>query len=146
MVLICGELDLSVGMVYALVPFIMHFVTAHGAPSGAAIVVALAAAGLVGFVNGAITTLLSVPAFVTTLGTMFLINGLTLTISGGFPVEPQGACRDGRGLRGQRLGEARLDAGDRDRAAVRAEPHPLRPPHHRHRRQSNSPRRKSESR
>jgi simple sugar transport system permease protein len=89
MVLICGELDLSVGMVYALVPFIMHFVTAHGAPSGAAIVVALAAAGLVGFFNGAITTLLSVPAFVTTLGAMFLINGLTLTISGGFPIEPQ---------------------------------------------------------
>ena len=49
---------------------------------------ALAAAGMVGLINGAITTLLSVPAFVTTLGTMFLVNGLTLTISGGFPVEP----------------------------------------------------------
>jgi simple sugar transport system permease protein len=89
MVLVCGEVDLSVGMVYALVPFIMHFAAAHGAPSGAAIVVALAAAGLIGLLNGGITTLLSVPAFVTTLGTMFLINGLTLTISGGFPIEPQ---------------------------------------------------------
>ena len=89
MVLVCGELDLSVGMVYALVPFIMHFAAADGASHGAAIVLALAAAGLVGVVNGAITTFLSVPAFVTTLGTMFLINGLTLTISGGFPVEPQ---------------------------------------------------------
>jgi simple sugar transport system permease protein len=92
MVLVCGELDLSVGMVYALVPFIMHFAAADGLPSGAAIVLALAAAGLIGLINGAITTLLSVPAFVTTLGTMFLINGLTLTISGGFPVEPHAAA------------------------------------------------------
>ena len=43
---------------------------------------------MVGLVDGAVTTLISVPAFVTTLGTMFLINGLTLTISGGFPVRP----------------------------------------------------------
>ena len=89
MVLVCGELDLSVGMVYALSPFVMYFAAAAGLPAGAAVVLALAAAGLVGLVNGAITTLLSVPAFVTTLGTMFLVNGLTLTISGGFPVEPK---------------------------------------------------------
>lgn len=91
MVLVCGEVDLSVGMVYALVPFIMHFLAADGVPHVPAIVLALIAAGLVGAVNGAITTLLSVPSFVTTLGTMFLINGLTLTISGGFPVQPQAA-------------------------------------------------------
>ena len=78
-------------MVYALSPFIMHFAIAAGLPAGAAVVAALAAAGLVGLVNGVVTTLLSVPAFVTTLGVMFLINGLTLTISGGFPVEPQAA-------------------------------------------------------
>src|SRR5579872_591611 len=92
MVLVCGELDLSAGMVYALSPFIMYFAAAAGLPAGAAIVLALAAAGLVGLINGAVTTLLSVPAFVTTLGTMFLINGLTLTISGGFPVQPNAAA------------------------------------------------------
>ena len=91
MILVCGELDLSVGMVYALSPFIMHFAIAAGLPAGVAVVVALAAAGLVGLANGAVTTILSVPAFVTTLGVMFLINGLTLTIPGGFPVEPQAA-------------------------------------------------------
>jgi simple sugar transport system permease protein len=67
----------------------MHFAAQAGLPSVVAVVWALAAAGLVGLVNGAVTTLLSVPAFVTTLGTMFLINGLTLTISGGFPIQPQ---------------------------------------------------------
>jgi simple sugar transport system permease protein len=88
MVLVCGELDLSAGMVYALSPFLMHFAMAAGIPGWLAIVLALTAAGGVGLINGVVTTLLDVPAFVTTLGTMFLINGFTLTISGGFPVEP----------------------------------------------------------
>jgi simple sugar transport system permease protein len=91
MVLVCGELDLSAGMVYALSPFIMYFAAQSGLPAGFAVVLALTAAGLVGLINGAVTTLLSVPAFVTTLGMMFLVNGLTLTISGGFPVQPTAA-------------------------------------------------------
>jgi simple sugar transport system permease protein len=88
MVLVCGELDLSVGMVYALTPFIMFFAGQAGAPMWIAVLLAVAAAGLVGVVNGVVTVFLRVPAFVTTLGTLFLINGLTLTISGGFPVQP----------------------------------------------------------
>lgn len=89
LVLVCGELDLSVGMVYALIPFVMYFAMQGGAPAWLAVIAALAAAGVVGLINGLITTLLQVPAFVTTLGTLFLINGFTLTISGGFPVEPK---------------------------------------------------------
>ena len=92
MVLVCGELDLSVGMVYALTPFVVYFAAASGLPAGAALVLGLMAAGIVGLVNGAVTTLISVPSFVTTLGTMFLVNGLTLTISGGFPVQPNAAA------------------------------------------------------
>ncbi len=89
MVLVAGELDLSVGMVYALAPFIMFFAAAAGLPVWVAVILALGAAGLVGAINAAITILLDVPAFVTTLGTLFLINGFTLTISGGFPVQPE---------------------------------------------------------
>ncbi len=48
----------------------------------------LLAAGCIGHVNGVVTLLLSVPSFVTTLGTLFLVNGLTLTISSGAPVTP----------------------------------------------------------
>ena len=89
MVLVAGELDLSVGMVYAFAPFVMFFAAAAGLPIWLAVLVALAAAALVGAVNAAITILLDVPAFVTTLGTLFAINGLTLTLSGGFPVQPE---------------------------------------------------------
>jgi len=88
-VLVCGELDLSVGMVYALAPFVMFFAASAGLPIWLAVIVALLAAGVVGLINGAITTLLRLPSFVTTLGMLFIINGFTLTISGGFPVQPQ---------------------------------------------------------
>lgn len=88
-VLVCGELDLSVGMVYALTPFVMYFAAAAGAPMWLAVPVGLCAAAAVGAANGAITTFLRVPSFVTTLGMLFLINGVTLTISGGFPVQPE---------------------------------------------------------
>lgn len=88
MVLICGELDLSVGMVYALAPFLMYFAHQAGMPPIIAVILALIGCALVGLINGLITVLLKVPSFVTTLGTLFLISGFTLTISGGFPVQP----------------------------------------------------------
>lgn len=88
MVLICGELDLSAGQVYAMAPFVMYFAQRAGAPILLAVVLALLAAGVVGLLNGLITVGLRVPSFVTTLGMLFFINGFNLTISGGFPVQP----------------------------------------------------------
>ena len=90
MLMICGEIDLSAGMVFALAPFIMHFADEAGMPVIVALLVGLLAAGLVGVVNGVVTVVLRVPSFVTTLGTLFLVNGITLTISRGTPVTPPG--------------------------------------------------------
>lgn len=86
MLMIGGEIDLSAGMVYALAPFVMYFAQQAGIPTVVAILLGLAAGALVGLINGVITILLSVPSFVTTLGTLFLLNGFTLTISSGTPV------------------------------------------------------------
>ena len=86
MLMIGGEIDLSAGMVYALSPFVMYFAIQAGLPVLLAIPVALAASAVIGFINGFITIMLRVPSFVTTLGTLFLLNGLTLTISNGTPV------------------------------------------------------------
>ena len=87
MLMIGGEIDLSAGMVFALAPFVMHFAHAAGAPLPLAAVAALAVSALVGLINGVLTVLLKVPSFITTLGTNFLLNGLTLTLSHGTPVE-----------------------------------------------------------
>ncbi|HEX6108084.1 MAG TPA: ABC transporter permease [Ktedonobacteraceae bacterium] len=86
MLLICGEIDLSAGMVYAFAPFIMYFTYQAGLPIWVGIIFGLLASAVVGLFNGLVTVLLKVPSFITTLGTLFLINGITLTISQGFPV------------------------------------------------------------
>ena len=91
MLMIGGEIDLSAGMVFALAPFVMYFASQAGIPTLPALLLGLLAAGAVGCVNGVVTLLLHVPSFVTTLGTLFLVNGLTLTISNGTPVTPPGS-------------------------------------------------------
>jgi simple sugar transport system permease protein len=90
MVLICGEVDLSVGQVYALAPFVMFYAHEAGIPFLLAILLGLIVGAFVGLCNGIITVLLRIPSFITTLGTLFIINGVTLTISGGYPVQPKG--------------------------------------------------------
>jgi simple sugar transport system permease protein len=87
MLMIGGEIDLSAGMVFALAPFVMHFAHRAGVPLLPAVALALIASALVGLCNGFITVTLLVPSFITTLGTNFLLNGLTLTVSRGTPVE-----------------------------------------------------------
>lgn len=88
MLMIGGEIDLSAGMVFAFAPFVMHFASEAGAPAWAAVLAGVLAAAGVGFVNGAMTVYLRIPSFVTTLGTLFFVNGFTLTISRGTPVTP----------------------------------------------------------
>ena len=87
MLMIGGEIDLSTGMVFALAPFLMHFANAAGVPLLLAVLLGLVASALVGLLNGVVTLTLRIPSFITTLGTNFLLNGVTLTISNGTPVE-----------------------------------------------------------
>jgi simple sugar transport system permease protein len=91
MLLICGEIDLSAGNVYAFSTWIFYFaVTDYHVPIWLAVIAGLLSGALVGLVNGLITVVVGVPSFITTLGMIFLLNGLTLVISGAFPVETPG--------------------------------------------------------
>jgi simple sugar transport system permease protein len=91
MLLICGEIDLSVGNVYAFSAWIFYFAaTDWGFPIWLAVIAGLVSGSLVGLANGLITVFLRVPSFITTLGMIFFLNGLTLRISGAFPVETPG--------------------------------------------------------
>jgi simple sugar transport system permease protein len=85
--LVSGEIDISVGMVAALAPYLMHYaIDLYGIPAIPAILAALAIAAVVGLVNGLITTRLRVPSFVTTLGMFYLLYGILLTTSRAYPV------------------------------------------------------------
>ncbi|MFY9888804.1 MAG: ABC transporter permease [Streptosporangiaceae bacterium] len=82
MLLTCGEIDLSVGFVWTLSPFLMYFLIQYDhVPVILAFVLALASGALIGFVNGFITVRLKVASFITTLGTSFVIYGFMLTVS-----------------------------------------------------------------
>jgi simple sugar transport system permease protein len=86
LLLVCGEIDLSVGMTFAFTPILMMWLADRGVPLTLALLIALAAAGVIGAFNGLATVLLRLPSFITTLGTLFLIHGVTLTVSGSFPI------------------------------------------------------------
>jgi simple sugar transport system permease protein len=86
MLLICGEIDLSVGQVSALAPLIMYFVYQAGLPLWVGIIAGLAVSAVVGLFNGISTVWLRIPSLISTLGMLFLLNGISLTLSGGEPV------------------------------------------------------------
>jgi simple sugar transport system permease protein len=88
LLLVSGEIDLSVGMVFALAPFLMHFAAdLYGIPPIPAILLSLVLAGLIGLGNGLIVCVLRVPSFVATLGTFYVLQGVVLTTSGAYPVQ-----------------------------------------------------------
>jgi simple sugar transport system permease protein len=96
--LICGEIDLSVGFVFTFAPFIMYFlITYYHVPALLAIILALLVGTVTGWVNGFLTVTLGVPSFISTLGTGFVLDGLVLTTSHAEPVAiPAGTVTYGR--------------------------------------------------
>ena len=75
--LICGEIDLSVGFVVGFAPYLMHYlIDFYSFPGLLAIFMALLLGLVVGWVNGFFTVTVGVPSFITTLGTGFLLLGL----------------------------------------------------------------------
>jgi simple sugar transport system permease protein len=83
--LVCGEIDLSTGMTFALTPFVMMAVNDTGAPMLLSVLVALIVAAAIGVFNGLVNQLLRLPSFITTLGTLYLLHGITLKVSNNFP-------------------------------------------------------------
>lgn len=92
LLLICGEIDLSVGFIYVFAPYVMYFfVQYYGVPGILGIILAiLVVGGGVGLINGFLTVTLRLPSFITTLGTGFVLSGLILTMAHGeqAPIPP----------------------------------------------------------
>lgn len=81
-VMINAEIDLSIGAVYLFTPFIFYKLNANvGLPLVPAVIGALIVAMLVGLFNGIVVSVVGISSFVTTLGTLFTLDGLTLIIS-----------------------------------------------------------------
>ena len=83
--MICGEFDLSVGSVFALMPMSVAIMLNHGIPFVLAVVIGLLISAAIGFINGYVTIRFAIPSFIATLGMLFMARSLTVVISGGFP-------------------------------------------------------------
>jgi simple sugar transport system permease protein len=82
LLMIAGELDLSVGSVLAASSMTLAIVSGtFGLPMIVGVVAALGIGALAGFVNGIITARTNVPSFVVTLGMNFGLVGITLGLS-----------------------------------------------------------------
>lgn len=85
LLMICGEFDLSVGSVFALMPMTMAVMVVGGVPFWLAVLTGLVLCAVIGFLNGWITIRFEIPSFITTLGMMFMARSMTVVVSGGFP-------------------------------------------------------------
>src|SRR5699024_3232388 len=85
-VIVSGEFDLSVGsLVGAQVVIAARLIDGEESRTWPVIALMIGFGILVGLVNGLVTTLLRVPSFITTLGTMLVLYGAIRLWTGGAP-------------------------------------------------------------
>jgi simple sugar transport system permease protein len=84
LLMIGGEFDLSVGSVIGVSGMTVMLLTAEaGWPLAGAIPAALALSAGIGLANGLLVVRTNVPSFLVTLGTLFVVRGLTIALSRG---------------------------------------------------------------
>src|SRR5690348_2275163 len=91
MLMVAGEIDLSIGSVYLFAPFMFYEFNGLGLGLVVNLVLALLCCVVVGIINGIFTEVVGVSSFITTLGMLLGLGGLTLIISHAAPVDMPGA-------------------------------------------------------
>src|SRR4051795_7072174 len=91
LLMVAGEIDLSIGSVYLFAPFMFYEFNQAGASLVLCLILALLCCAVVGIINGVFTEVIGVSSFVTTLGMLLGLAGLTLIISHAAPVAMPGA-------------------------------------------------------
>jgi simple sugar transport system permease protein len=85
--MISGEFDLSVASVYSLCPLVMASLWIdHGFNVFIALGFALTFALGIGLLNGLATLVLGIPSFIVTLATALFWAGVSLNLTGGYPI------------------------------------------------------------
>ncbi|QFI65090.1 ABC transporter permease [Sinorhizobium alkalisoli] len=82
LVIICGEIDLSVASIIALASTAMGYAVQLGFDTPALVAVGLGVSLLCGAINGLLITGLRLPSIVVTIGTMSLFRGLAFIVLG----------------------------------------------------------------
>jgi len=85
-VIICGEIDLSVGSMASLSGIIGALIMQSGYGWASALLLTLAFGGAVGMTTGLLVTRLRIPSFLVSLGMLSVLSGVALTVTGTRPV------------------------------------------------------------
>jgi simple sugar transport system permease protein len=91
LLMVAGEIDLSIGSVYLFSPFMFYQFSEAGLPLVPCLILALLCSAVVGVINGIFVEVIGVSSFITTLGMLLGLGGLTLIISHAQPVSMPGA-------------------------------------------------------
>lgn len=86
MIIITGNIDLSVGSIVAFASVCTAMMLRAGFPTIIAIILSILIAGVLGFISGGVTAKLKLHSFLVTLALMQAFRGLAQTITGGYPV------------------------------------------------------------
>jgi rhamnose transport system permease protein len=92
LIIVTGEIDLSVGSVLGVSSAILGLLFSHGMPLVAAAAVAVVAGVLIGALNGFMVAVVGLPSLAVTIGTLALFRGVAVGMLGttavtGFPSE-----------------------------------------------------------
>ncbi len=85
MLMIAGEFDLSVGSVLAFCSFVFFKLFSIGINPFLVAIITIICGGIIGMINGLITTKGRILSFIATLGTMMFWRGITLIVSASDP-------------------------------------------------------------
>lgn len=86
--LVSGEFDLSVGSNAGLCAVGSAWIMTHGVPAVPGIILGICIGATVGAVNAFVVVKLGIPAFIATIGMLYIAQGVTLLISNGYPIYP----------------------------------------------------------
>ena len=81
-VFIAGGLDLSVGSVYALGSISCAMALTNGVPVVLAIIIGIASGAVAGLLNGVVIEYLGIPPLITTLGSLYVVEGVVIVLTG----------------------------------------------------------------
>lgn len=85
-VIVTGEIDLSVGSIYALSSMAVGLLLSHGVHWLVAIVLGVLVGAGAGLINGVITVGFGIPSFIVTLGTLSIFRGIALLSTNAAPI------------------------------------------------------------
>lgn len=82
LLIIAGEIDISVAAIIALASVAMGLAAAHGVDTPGLVAIGLGTGLVAGMINGALVTIGRVPSIVATIGTMTLFRGVAYAVLG----------------------------------------------------------------